>query len=199
MDGRFLQSAGSQGEVNANSYFIDYNDRTVFIGADPTNRLVEITAFDSALTRTMGRCYGRNSDKKGPTIRGIVFTQYAYRAFEFEGTEPQGLSNESKYGKEVVGTTLENCTISFCSRVAAYLRGDKLTMRNCLVSDTSTEGIYVISSSDVLLERNIFRRNNIENITGYFPAGGEDIQSMLPRYVQGQPCHRLSQFERHLV
>jgi parallel beta-helix repeat protein len=44
-------------------------------------------------------------------------------------------------------------------------------MRNCLVSDTSTEGIYVISSSDVLLERNIFRRNNIENITGYFPAG----------------------------
>ena len=44
-------------------------------------------------------------------------------------------------------------------------------MRNCLVSDTSTEGIYILSSSDVLLERNIFRRNNIENITGYFPAG----------------------------
>ena len=104
-------------------------------------------------------------------IRGITFTQYAYRAIEIEGTEPEGLSNESKYGKDVVGSTFENCTISFCSRVAAYLRGDKLTMRNCLVSDTSTEGIYILSSSDVLLERNIFRRNNIENITGYFPAG----------------------------
>jgi len=171
VDGRFLQSAGSQGEVDANSFFIDYNDRTVFIGTDPANRLVEITAFDSALTRTKGRCFGKNSDKKGPTIRGIVFTQYAYRALEIEGTEAERLSNESKFGKDVVGTTLENCTISFCSRVAAYLRGDKLTMRNCLVSDTSTEGIYVISSSDVLLERNIFRRNNIENITGYFPAG----------------------------
>jgi hypothetical protein len=171
VDGKFLQSAGSQGEVDANSYFIDYNDRTVFISTDPTNRLVEITAFDSALTRTTGKCHGKTSDRKGPVIRGITFTQYAYRAIEIEGTEPEGLSDESKYGKDVVGTTFENCTISFCSRVAAYLRGDKLTLRHCLVSDTSTEGIYVISSSDVLLEGNIFRRNNIEDITGYFPAG----------------------------
>ena len=171
VDGKFLQSAGTQGDVNANSYFIDYNDRQVFIGVDPTNRLVEITALDIALTRTKGSCHGKTSDRKGPTIRGITFTQYAYRAIEIEGTEPEGLSDESKYGKDVVGSTFENCTISFCSRVAAYLRGDKLTMRNCLVSDTSTEGIYVISSSDVLLEGNIFRRNNIEDITGYFPAG----------------------------
>jgi len=171
VDGRFLQSAGTEKDVNANSYFIDYNERQVFIGVDPANRLVEITAFDSALTRTKGSCHGKTSDRKGPTIRGITFTQYAYRAIEIEGTEPEGLSDESKYGKDVVGSTFENCTISFCSRVAAYLRGDKLTMRNCLVSDTSTEGIYVIGSSDVLLERNIFRRNNIEDITGYFPSG----------------------------
>ena len=43
-------------------------------------------------------------------------------------------------------------------------------MRNCRISDTSTEGVYVIASNDVLLERNIFTRNNIENITGYYPA-----------------------------
>ena len=49
-------------------------------------------------------------------------------------------------------------------------RGDRLTLRNCKVSDTSTEGIYILSSSDVLLERNIFTRNNIEQITGYYPA-----------------------------
>jgi hypothetical protein len=39
-----------------------------------------------------------------------------------------------------------------------------------LISDTSTEGFYVIGSSDVLLERNIFRRNNVEQLTGYYPA-----------------------------
>jgi parallel beta-helix repeat protein len=171
LDGKFLQSAGAQADVKAGTYFIDYNDKSVYIGIDPANKLVEITAFESSLTRVKGSCYGRASDKKGPTIRGIVFTQYAYRAIEVEGTEPEGLSNESKFGKDVIGTTFENCTISFCSRVAAYLRGDKLTMKNCLISDTSTEGIYVISSSDVLLEKNIFRRNNIEYITGYFPAG----------------------------
>jgi hypothetical protein len=45
-----------------------------------------------------------------------------------------------------------------------------MTIRHCRISDTSTEGIYVIASNDVLLERNIFTRNNIENITGYYPA-----------------------------
>ena len=64
VDGRFLQSAGTQGDVNANSYFIDYNDRQVFIGIDPTNRLVEITAFDSAITRTKGSFHGKTRTAK---------------------------------------------------------------------------------------------------------------------------------------
>ncbi|MGA2916868.1 MAG: right-handed parallel beta-helix repeat-containing protein [Sedimentisphaerales bacterium] len=170
VDGRFLQSAGWEGELDANSYFIDYDAKTVFINFDPTGKLVEITAFDNALTRTTKDCHGKKSDKKGSIIRGITFTQYAYRAIEIEGTDPEGLSPESKHGKDVVGSTFENCTLSFCSRVAAYLRGDNLTMRHCLVSDTSTEGIFLLSSSDVLFEKNIFRRNNIEKITGYFPA-----------------------------
>jgi hypothetical protein len=170
VDGRFLQSAGWEGELDANSYFIDYDAKAVFISIDPTNRLVEITAFNNVLTRTTKECHGKKSDGKGPLIRGITFTQYAYRAIEIEGTDPEGLSDESKYGKDVVGTTFENCTLSFCSRVAAYLRGDKLTLRHCKVSDTSTEGIYIIGSSDVLLEKNIFTRNNIEKITGYYPA-----------------------------
>jgi hypothetical protein len=170
IDGRFLQSAGSTAGVKENTYFVDYNEATVYIGTDPINHMVEITAFNVALTRTKGNINGRANDKKGPVLKGITFTQYAYRALEVEGTEPQGVSQESKYGKDVVGTVIENCTISFCSRVAAYLKGDKLVMRNCLISDTSTEGIYIIASNDVLLEKNIFRRNNIENISGYYPA-----------------------------
>jgi parallel beta-helix repeat protein len=170
INGRFLQSVGWEGEVNEDTYYINYESGKIFIGTDPANKLVEITAFNVALHRIIGEYNGMASDRKGPVIRGITFTQYAYRAIEIDGTEPVGLSDESKHGKEVVGTTLENCTFSFFSRVAAYLRGDKLTMRNCIVSGTSTEGIYVIGSSDVLLEKNIFTQNNIEKITGYFPA-----------------------------
>ena len=114
--------------------------------------------------------HGKQSDRKGPVIRGITFTQYAYRALEVEGVEPDGPADPATFGKDVVGTTLENVTITYCSRVAAYLRGDGLVIRNSLISDTSTEGIYIIGSADVLLERNIFRRNNIERITGYYPS-----------------------------
>jgi parallel beta-helix repeat protein len=170
VDGRFLQSVGSEGEVDSNSYYIDYDSKQVYISIDPAKRLVEITAFDIAIDRTTADCHGKISDRRGPVIRGIIFTQYAYRALEVQGTEPEGISDESKHGKEVIGTVLENCTISYCSRVAAYLRGDKLAIRHCRVSDTSTEGIYIIASSDVLLEKNIFTRNNIEKITGYYPA-----------------------------
>ena len=170
IDGRFLQSAGYEGEVNENSFFIDYSTGLVYIGVNPKDKLVEITAHNVAIHRIMGECHGRPSDGRGPIIRGITFTQYAYRALEIDGKDPEGISPESEHGKDVVGTTLEHCTISFCSRVAAYLRGDRLTIRNCRVSDTSTEGIYILSSSDVLLEKNIFTRNNIERITGYYPA-----------------------------
>ena len=181
VDSELLKSAGWEGELDAHSFYIDYQGGYVYIGADPTNRLVEITAFDSALVRTSGPAHGKTSDRKGPVIRGITFTQYAHRALEVEGKkhftiadeptdEPVGPSDPATFGKEVVGTTLENVTITYCSRVAGYFRGDGLVIRNSLVSDTSTEGIYVIGSSDVLLERNIIRRNNIKQLTGYFPA-----------------------------
>lgn len=170
VDGEFLQSAGWEGGLDAKSYSIDYEGGYVYIAVDPKDRLVEITAWDSAFVRTVKRVHGKDSDRKGPTIRGVTFTQYAYRALEVEGVEPDGPADPAVYGKDVVGTTLENVTITYCSRVAAYLRGDRLVIRNTLVSDTSTEGIYIISSSDVLLEKNIFRRNNIERITGYYPS-----------------------------
>ena len=181
VDGRLLQSAGWEGEVDENSYYIDYEKGQVYIGADPTGRQVEITAFDSAIVRTSLPVHDKTNDHKGPAIRGITFTQYAYRALEVEGKrqftsadeptdEPVGLADPSTFGKEVVGTLLENVSITFCSRVAGYFRGDGLVIRNSLISDTSTEGIYVIGSSDVLLERNIIRRNNVEHLTGYYPA-----------------------------
>jgi parallel beta-helix repeat protein len=181
VDGELLRSEGWEGALDAHSFYIDYNAGYVYIGADPTNKLVEITAFDSALVRTSSAVHGKTNDHKGAAIRGITFTQYAYRALEVEGKkhftvadeptdEPVGLSDPATFGKEVTGTVLENVTISYCSRVAGYFRGDGLIIRNSLVSDTGTEGIYVIGSSDVLLEKNIIRRNNVRQLTGYYPA-----------------------------
>lgn len=181
IDGQLLTPKGWEGELDPHSYFIDYKNGFVYIGADPTNHLVEITAQDGALLRTSGPVHGKTSDGRGPIIRGITFTQYAYRALEIEGkkhftaadeptNEPVGPSDPATYGKEVTHTLIENVTITYCSRVAGYFRGDGLIIRNSLISDTSTEGIYVIGSSDVLIEKNIFRRNNIKQLTGYYPS-----------------------------
>jgi hypothetical protein len=181
-DGELLQSAGWEGGLDARSFYIDYENGYVYLGANPDGRLIEITAFDVALLRTTRPAFGKAPDKKGFVIRGLTFTQYAYRAIDIEGKRPAasameeptddpiGPADPSTYGKEVVGTTLEHVTISYTSRVAGYFRGDRLTIRHSLVSDTSTEGIYVIGSSDVLLEKNIIRRNNVERLTGYYPA-----------------------------
>ena len=182
LDGRALQSAGWEGELTADTYSIDYEGGYVFIKNDPTGHLIEITARDSALVCTAKPAHGKAGDHKGPAIRGLTFTQYAYRALEVEGKrgsvspmeeptdDPIGLADPATFGKEVVGTLLENCTVTHCSRVGGYFRGDKLVIRQCLFSDTSTEGIYVIGSSDCLLEKNIIARNNVEQLTGYYPS-----------------------------
>lgn len=182
VDGVALRSAGWEGELDAQSYYIDYEAGHVYLKVDPTNRLVEITAWESSLVCTPKPVHGKASDHQGPALRGLTFTQYAYRALEVEGKrgsvpateeptdDPVGLADPATFGKEIIGTLLEHCTITHCSRVGGYFRGDNLVIRNCLVSDTSTEGIYVIGSSDCLLEKNIIARNNIEQLTGYYPS-----------------------------
>mgnify|MGYP002276962512 CR=1 FL=1 len=181
LDGVHLRSVGWEGELDETSYFIDQDNGYVYLGTDPTDRLVEITAHDGAIIRTSADVHGKSNDGQGPVIRGLKITQYAYRCLEVEGKrqitmheeptdEPVGLKDPSEFGKDITGTVLENLDISYCSRVAGYFRGDGLVIRNTLVSDTGTEGIYVIGSSDVLLEKNIIRRNNIENLTGYYAS-----------------------------
>lgn len=182
VDGKPLNSAFWAGGLDENSYAIDYEHGDVYIKFDPAGRQIEITAHDCAILRTVLDVHGKKSDRLGYTIRGLTFTQYAYRALEIEGKrgtvvageeptdDPVGVADPATFGKEVVGTTLENVTITHCSRVAGYFRGDHFTLRHCLVSDTSTEGVYLIASSDCLLEKNIFARNNVEQITGYYPS-----------------------------
>ena len=182
VDGRPLLSQGWAGDLGDEGYYIDYDNGYVYIGVDPDEHEIEITAHDIALHRPSREVHGKPSDGKGPTIRGLTFTQYAFRAIDIEDRKPStgpndeptddpvGISPRSEHGKQVVGTTLEHVTISFTSRVAGYFRGDNVTIRNSLISDTGTEGLYLIGSSGSLLERNIVRRNNIEQLTGYFPA-----------------------------
>ncbi len=169
-DGRLLKSASWEGEVDENSFFVDYADGTVYIGTDPGLHQIEITAHKWGIHRVLRELRGRPNDHKGLIIKGITLTQYAFCALEIDAHLPEGPADRSTFGKDVVGSVIEDCTFSYCGRVGAHLRGDNLVLRNCKVHDTTTEGVYLMSSSDCLLERNMFSRNNIEDIKGYYPA-----------------------------
>ncbi len=170
IDGKFQESVGTKKEVSEGTYFVDYEAGEIYIGSDPTNKFVEITAFRKAIIRTTADVHGKTSDGKGPIIQGITITQYPDTMVQIEGYYPQGISKETEHGKDVVGTVFENCTFSKCFRIGVFAIGDSMVMRNCKITDTNTEGLYIVASSDVLLEKNIFANNNIERWTGFYPS-----------------------------
>jgi parallel beta-helix repeat protein len=166
VDGHYLQSAGSREEVNEETFFVDYDAQKIYIGTNPADRLIEITAFRKALHRTLNPTHGKEPDKRGPVIRGLTFTQYPDTMVHIGRAELA----VDQHGRDVVGTVFENCTFSKCFRIGVYAFSDSLVMRNCRVSDTNTEGVYIVASSDILLERNIIENNNIEQWTGFYPS-----------------------------
>jgi hypothetical protein len=108
VDGRFLQSVGWEGELDTNSYYINYETKKVYLNFDPREHEIEITAFDIGLQRTTKRVHDKESDGKGPIIRGITLSQYALRTIDVEGYYPTKLEKDTEHGKDVIGTVLEN-------------------------------------------------------------------------------------------
>lgn len=214
LDGEMLRSEGWEGGLDAHSYYIDYAGGYVYIGVNPANRLVEITAFDGAIVRTSAEVHGKVSDRKGPVIRGITFTQYAYRALEVEGKkhftstdeptdEPVGLADPATFGKEVIGTVLENPN----SAGVWYDVGnrDGVFMNNYVEGATNgfmfeisrgvtvagnvfvrcDRGIYILNAADARVYNNTFvdapasfernQRSATGDLFGWHPATGPDV------------------------
>lgn len=170
IDGKFLQSAGSLAELNINTFYVDYRTKTIYIKQDPKYHFIEITAFRKAIFRTKAEYNGKKSDGIGPKIYGLTITQYPDTTVHIDGFYPEGISAEKDHGNDVKGTVIENCDISNCFRIGVFSIGDNLTIRHCKISNTTTEGLYIVASDDALLEKNIFTANNIENLTGCYPA-----------------------------
>jgi hypothetical protein len=76
IDGQYLQSAGSKEDVDKGTYFLDYEAEKIYIGVDPSNKFIEITAFRKAIVRPNAEVRGKKPDKYGPIIRGLEITQY---------------------------------------------------------------------------------------------------------------------------
>ena len=170
VNGEYLQSVGNKSELDENTFYVDYETGRIYLGMEPADNLIEITAFNNALVRTPDDVHGKTTDKRGPVIKGLTITQYADISLLIDGLFPEEISPEEEHGNDAVGTLLENCSFTKALRVGVFAHGDSMVIRNCKIEDTNTEGLYIVASDDVLLERNIFAHNNIEKWTGYFPA-----------------------------
>lgn len=166
IDGLYLQSAGRKEDVDEGTYFVDYEAEKIYIGVNPSDKFIEITAFRKAIVRPNAEVRGKKPDKYGPVIRGLEITQYPDTMVHI-GDDFWVLEQDAS---DLVGTVFENCTFSNCFRIGLFAISDSLIMRNCEVRNTNTEGVYIVASADVLLEKNIFAHNNIERWTGFYPA-----------------------------
>lgn len=166
IDGQYLQSAGSREEVDEGTFFVDYDSNKIYIGVDPAGKFIEITAFRKALERPNAEIRGKKPDKYGPVIRGLEITQYPDTMVHI-GDDFWVMEQDAA---DLVGTVFENCTFSNCFRIGLFAISDSMVIRNCEVRNTNTEGLYIVASKDVLLEKNIIANNNIEKWTGFFPA-----------------------------
>ena len=102
VDGELLKAVGWEGDIDAHSYCIDYENGQIYLPVDPADHVVEITVFDSAIVRTSASVHGKPSDRQGYTLRGLTFTQYAYRALEIEGKRT-GLTSTDELSDEPIG------------------------------------------------------------------------------------------------
>jgi hypothetical protein len=166
IDGEFLQSVGSKEELDEATFFVDYEDEKIYIGVDPADKFIEITAFRKALVRPNAEVRGKKPAKYGPVIRGLEITQYPDTMVHI-GDDFWVMEQDAS---DLTGTVFENCTFSNCFRIALFAISDSMVIRNCEVRNTNTEGLYIVASKDVLLEKNIIANNNIERWTGFFPA-----------------------------
>jgi len=86
VDGQPLKAAGWS-EHDAQSYYT-ITRRATSTSASTSEPARGDHGVRHALLRTTARVHDKDSDRRGPTIRGLTFTQYAFRAIEIEGRDP---------------------------------------------------------------------------------------------------------------
>lgn len=105
IDGQLLQSAGSKEELNEETFLVDYDNKKIYLAADPSGKTVEITAFRKAIHRVVTDVHGKSSDGRGPVIKGLLVTMYPDTMVHIDGYYPQ----EYLLKRNMARTLLEQC------------------------------------------------------------------------------------------
>ena len=158
-----------------------------------------------------GPVHGKTSDQKGPTIRGITFTQYAYRAIDIEGKKPATLVSEEPTD-EPVGPADPGDLRQGGRGHDARERDDLLLLaRGRLLPRRRPRPPQLADQRHQhgghLRHRLLRRAARAEHLPPQqrraahrlLPGRGQDLQPVPPRHLPRQPGDRQPALERHLV
>jgi hypothetical protein len=148
------RQVASEGEVTADTFFVDYDNRKLYLGSDPTDRSVRASTLTQALRI------------RSPfvTVRGIGVRRYA-----------PSVPHMGAVTVEADDATLDHVDIIRNATTGLHVMAKGATLRELTVEENGMLGITATGGDDLELDRVIVRRNNTEHFNPSPAAGGVKI------------------------
>lgn len=151
IDGRALRQVGSRSAVVPGTFWVDEYASRLFIGDDPTDRVVEGTV----------RPEGLNVKASGTVIRGLGFEHY--------GTHISRHGAVKASGSDVV---FENNEFNDNAAAGLSVTGPGIVIRRNTFKANGQVGLHADTATRVLFESNWVTDNNVERFYPAAAAGG---------------------------
>ena len=149
VDGVPQDQVSSAAAVVPGTFFVDYSSSTIVLGSDPTNHLVEASAYGYSVNLV--------TTAAGSAIRGIGIAQYA----------PTWDTSvvQAALVIDAANVTVENVVVtqSAARGIAFYDTGDVL--RSSQVVDNGFTGVIAHGADGLLVEQNVISNNNTEHFS----------------------------------
>ncbi len=156
VNGVSLKQVASKAEVTSGTFYLDSANRQLYIGDNPTAKVVEATALLSSLRMSKNA----SSDPSNTIIRGLGFAHYADRAITV------GAPN----------ITFENNTFVWNGQNGVWLfGGSDHILRGNIFSYNGRNGVSGGNMDRILVEENTFSYNNVERFNTKWDAAGIKI------------------------
>lgn len=153
VEGVALKQVASKAEVLSGTFYVDSANQQLYIGDNPTAKVVEATALLGALSIAKNV----SSDPSNTVIRGLGFAHYANRAIT------AGAPN----------ITLENNTFVWNGQNGVWLfAGSDDILRGNIFSYNGRNGVSGLETHRILVEENTFSYNNVERFKKTWDAAG---------------------------
>ena len=151
LDGSALTQVGSASALKADTFYVDYSSKTLYVGSDPTGHSVTASNIpDRALV-----VYGPNS-----TIRGVGFRNY--------GTSIPQMATVILDG---ANDNVSNVVIQDNANIGMYLRSTNLRVDQVTVQDNGLLGILGTYADGSTVSRTQATQNNTQRFN-YAPVAG---------------------------